>query len=305
VIDGTGNSLVIEHEVKMIDVKDLQITNKHRETIREFSNSLLRESHVLTKNPHLLWQQMHNRLQWEGEEVKRLLHQELIKRSMPGGKPWIKLKTKHSESKKLSQRLNVGEDIKECVYSPDGSLIICDCKSGYRVWDTNTGTEVAEQTGIKNLVQNIISFNANWSNSSVVDVAPRFDHTRSSSNPNGITCVNNTPKIFMDFMERFLKISYPGPTKLSFYFWKLKSGKVYSTNIWTLKYIDFGIEDCAFSPDQKLAITCLSGRNKTIILWDITKGKILGRIRNQYNFVSHPQKNRNLLDPEQNCQNCF
>jgi hypothetical protein len=42
--------------------------SRSQETVLEtFSRALRREAHVLTQHPNLLWQQLYNRLQWEGE----------------------------------------------------------------------------------------------------------------------------------------------------------------------------------------------------------------------------------------------
>jgi hypothetical protein len=38
-----------------------------------YARALGRETHVLARSPELTWQQLHNRLQWEGEEVEARL----------------------------------------------------------------------------------------------------------------------------------------------------------------------------------------------------------------------------------------
>jgi hypothetical protein len=43
------------------------------QALNAFSCALRRESHVLTQHPRLLWQQLYNRLQWKGKEIKNLL----------------------------------------------------------------------------------------------------------------------------------------------------------------------------------------------------------------------------------------
>jgi hypothetical protein len=44
-----------------------------RAVLEAFAADLGRESHVLAERPELLWQQLHNRLQWRDEAVERLL----------------------------------------------------------------------------------------------------------------------------------------------------------------------------------------------------------------------------------------
>jgi hypothetical protein len=51
----------------------------YRATLGTFSRALGRETHVLTRQPELLWQQLHNRLQWEGKEAKQSLASELAR----------------------------------------------------------------------------------------------------------------------------------------------------------------------------------------------------------------------------------
>ena len=46
---------------------------ENKAMLKSFSRALTREAHVLTQQPDLLWQQLYNRLQWEGEEVKQVL----------------------------------------------------------------------------------------------------------------------------------------------------------------------------------------------------------------------------------------
>ena len=55
--------------------------------------------HVLTQQPDLLWQQLYNRLQWEGKKVEQTLAPKLAQRSKPSVKPWLRLETPFRESK--------------------------------------------------------------------------------------------------------------------------------------------------------------------------------------------------------------
>jgi hypothetical protein len=45
-----------------------------------FERALRREIHNLSRRPELLWQQLHNRLQWEDERVSDLLEPERARR---------------------------------------------------------------------------------------------------------------------------------------------------------------------------------------------------------------------------------
>ena len=45
----------------------------YRTVLGAFSRALQREAHVLTRHPELIWQQMYNRLQWEGEVANQAI----------------------------------------------------------------------------------------------------------------------------------------------------------------------------------------------------------------------------------------
>jgi hypothetical protein len=50
--------------------------NENAAILRSFPRALTREAHVLTQHPNLLWQQLYNRLQWEGDDLEQLLASE-------------------------------------------------------------------------------------------------------------------------------------------------------------------------------------------------------------------------------------
>ena len=43
---------------------------KQRSVLKAFVRAIKREMHILTQEPDLLWQQLYNRLQWEGRGSK-------------------------------------------------------------------------------------------------------------------------------------------------------------------------------------------------------------------------------------------
>ena len=74
------------------------MATEHKNTLNAFSRALTREAHVLTQHPDLLWQQLYNRLQWEGKGVKQALAPELTQRSAAGARPWFHNKCRVMES---------------------------------------------------------------------------------------------------------------------------------------------------------------------------------------------------------------
>lgn len=65
-----------------------------RAILETFDQSLTRETHNLLRWPELTWQQLHNRLQWEGQIIEEKLSLQRERASGPSGHPWIRTWTK-------------------------------------------------------------------------------------------------------------------------------------------------------------------------------------------------------------------
>jgi hypothetical protein len=112
-----------------------------------FRRALAREIHALRRHPDLLWQQLHNRLQWQGDPVLARLEPEFERRSVPGATPWLRTRTRARESEALVRGLQGHTAaVFACAYSPDGTRIVSAGGHGdqtLKIWDAETGRCIA------------------------------------------------------------------------------------------------------------------------------------------------------------------
>ena len=132
-----------------------EIGYRYRKVLQAFSRALQREAHVLTQHPDLLWQQLYNRLQWEGEEMQQVLVSDLDWRSAEGAQPWLHLKTPFREAKSLVRTLTGHtHHIPACAVSPNGAWIVsASADNTLKIWDAATGQELHTLTGHTSWVQ--------------------------------------------------------------------------------------------------------------------------------------------------------
>jgi WD40 repeat protein/tetratricopeptide (TPR) repeat protein len=113
--------------------------------LEAFREALRREQHVLLSRPGLLWQQLHNRLQWAEEPVPSLLAREYRRRTAPGSRAWLRTLSPVRESAALVRTLNAHDArITCCAFSPDGCFLVSSSQqdqAALKVWDTGTGQE--------------------------------------------------------------------------------------------------------------------------------------------------------------------
>jgi WD40 repeat protein len=93
--------------------------------LTRYHRALGQEEHVLLDEPALVFQQMHNRLQWEAETVEPWLGPERSRRAVAGARPWLRTRTRFRESSALIRTLSGHKGwVHDCAFSPDGSRIV-------------------------------------------------------------------------------------------------------------------------------------------------------------------------------------
>jgi WD40 repeat protein len=112
--------------------------------LKAFSRALRLEAHVLIQHPCLLWQQLYNRLQWEGDSVLKNLEPELHDRSCSGAQPWLKCNTPFGESQELLRTIQtLSYNVFSCAFSPDGDTIFSGDEDGIiRIFQNSSGKQV-------------------------------------------------------------------------------------------------------------------------------------------------------------------
>ena len=274
----------------MTNQNDQDKVNDQSKTLKAFSRALNREAHVLTSQPDLLWQQLYNRLQWEGEEVEARLVPEWEQRSRPLVTPWIRSATAFRESAALVRTLTGHtQRVTSCAFSPDGRRIVSACwDNTLKVWDAYNGAVVQTLTGHQNWIRDcayspdgrwIVSASDDgllkvWDAESGAELHTLTGHTQPVAScafsPDGRWIVSASGS----YSGGIYLGDIPGSTFIvngTLKVWDAHSG----AELRSLNDKGFGpVNHCALSPDGQRMVTA-SRDNTELRVWNVDSGLVL------------------------------
>jgi len=110
--------------------------------LQAFDRAIAREAHNLSRWPELTWQQLYNRLQWEGPSIEGLLGA-AQKSGVGKDRAWLRAATPIRDSAARTLRGHT-RWVDGCAVSADGSFIASASSSDgtVKLWNTDTGEEL-------------------------------------------------------------------------------------------------------------------------------------------------------------------
>ena len=301
----TGAALLLEDLNLAVEILNRD-PKFHRQNgiLKSLSRALDFELQNLNKWPHLLWQQLYNRLQWETDEVKQLILPDYERRTAvgPGSwewdpawkkyRPWILNKTPIIGSDVLIRSMSGHKNtVTGCLFTVDGRRILSSSSdNSLKVWDAETGEELTTITGHSSPqfgglgVGNISlspdgSFFASqggddklilWNADSGTIIAEIAGHNKAETWGRAIWDYAISPdsmRVVTAGDDKLLKI------------WNAHSG----AELAVLEGHTARITDCVFSPDGKRVIS--ASHDNTLRIWDSTSGQHIATLAGHTKLV--------------------
>jgi WD40 repeat protein len=240
------------------------------EVLQTFSTVLQREKHNLVRQPDLLWQQLFNRLQWEGDAIQsKIAAAQYVNRG-----PWLKTLTKYKESQALLRMLSGHTNqVNACDYSPDGTRILSAGKDQtWRIWDLESG-QVQIEIGTE---KPFAAFHdACFSPDGLLVLTAGADKTLSLWDAGSGEALNIFGR--HSWEVKACTFSPDGSQVLSacnqeLHLFSMKTGQEIQVfrdeNAW-----HYGYADCTISPDNRWVVA--PGRDKKIRIWEVQSGALV------------------------------
>ena len=242
--------------------------------LQAFSRTLMREAHVLTHYPNLLWQQMYNNLQWKWDTVKDVLSPPLAQRRLDETKPWLKLENPYRESRDLLRTLKGNTTLfHACVFSPDGQFILSGCRDGnLRIWEAGSGS-------LLHIIKDMGSSDRKNSHVKTCDYSPDGNQILSGHRDEKLRLWDSTTGQLLN--------TYPGPigafNSVAFspdgcwlvstndfdnqlHIWSFPDKEVH----WDWEGHRDKVNACCFSPDGKWIVS--ASNDNTLRVWHVQSG---------------------------------
>jgi WD40 repeat protein len=262
------------------------------EVLEAYRRALGREGHVIARSPDRTFQQLHNRLQWEGDAVQRRLVPERQRRSLPGSRPWFRLATPLPESRALLRTIKAEGAL---AFAADGgSLLTLGAEGVLTSWDVGTGAEIqtlglrdqaGEGAGVGCLTSPDGSFLVSsgsdgvirlWDVHSGAERCALFDPHRGAVTESGHGEAEDSRRFTTQTVGRGLvcAVSPDGAFVVGgneaglLTIWDSATGAV----VRTVEAHEGQVTTCAFSPDGTFVVS--GGADGAVQLWCLTTGKL-------------------------------
>ncbi len=282
---------------------------QQRTVLNAFSRALGRENHILSQQPYLLWQQLYNRLQWEGEGVLQTIATEFTHRSETKSTPWARMRTPYRESQELLRTMTDSSgNIIAFAVSPDGSRIMsANERNELTIWDAVYGEELRKLKHHDRIIKacnvipdNIWIISANKDNTLKIWDAERdqvlqtLHALKIKGKSESITCctvsscgrwIATASMLSLENLEasNIAKMLLRMPD--SGFEFVLRIWDMVSANEWlTFNGHTGAIKACAFSPDGTRIVS--ASKDKTLKIWDIASDTELHTLKGHTGAVN-------------------